>query len=44
MMEYWAEFLALISLHWNTLPALIPLLILIVLVTHICASKKYDED
>jgi len=44
MMEYWSEFLALISLHWNTLPALIPLLILIVLVTHMCASKKYKED
>ena len=44
MMEYWDEFLALMSLHWNTLPAFIPLLILIVLVTHLCASKIYDED
>ena len=44
MMEYWSEFLALMSLHRNTLPALIPLSILIVLVTHLCASKKYKED
>jgi len=44
MMEYWSEFLALMSLHWNTLPALIPLVILIVLVAHMCALKKYDDD
>ena len=44
MMEYWSEFLALMSLHRNTLPALIPLSILIVLVAHLCASKKYKED